>query len=181
MRKRTLGCTLVAIVAVGMFAWEVFSNSHRISSVLVQIQPGKVEPTDPVVLGFGADDRDPDYNLRIRMLDRFRWVDCGTFQNRPIDDGLTFVVPKRVPLHQAVELKLLDADRMESDILEQLPVDATSLKGDRYTMTIETSRDVHSGIAWFFDTPVGQAVFAGIAIAIATVILILVAPFLTSF
>jgi hypothetical protein len=70
-----------------------------------------------------------------------------------------------------VELQLRENDRLDDDLLEQLPVQGSAFEGDDFRFELRYTFEVQAGLAWFFGTPVG--VLVGLGIVIATILSIL--------
>ena len=97
--------------------------------------------------------------------------DLGTFANTPIGDGLTFQPQQVIPMADLTDIRLLDRDKLESDVLEQFPYDESKYVGKNYSFEIGTAKSLEAGLAWFFKTPVGLAIITGIIFAVVIVVL----------
>jgi hypothetical protein len=167
-----IGAVLILLVA--LFVAGGLANSNAITQVRVQLLPGKEESNDHHLLGIGDGDKLPDYTVRIRTNDR--WMQIGTQLNTSAADGLNFPLAESLPVRQALEIQLVEDDKLENDILEQLPINGTKLTGNRFAFEIATERSSRAGMEWFFDTPVGKAISIGITIAVVVVILAAIGP-----
>ena len=157
-------------LAVLFVLWAVIGiclNSERITSVKVTLNEGGIEHKDKSLGAIGKEDEAPDYRMRFRTDDG--WRDLGTFGNTWIGEGLVFVPSSNIPEREIIELQLLDDDKLENDVLEQFPYESRLHVGNNYTIETATSISLESGFAWFFHTPVGIAILAGITISIIIV------------
>jgi hypothetical protein len=170
-------CLALAILLVAVFAAGSLMNADAITQVRVQLLPGKEEPGDHHLLGIGEEDRLPDYSIRIRTMDH--WQQIGTRLNTSAGHGISFPLAAPISLRQASELQLIEDDKLENDVLEQLPISGTTFAGERFEFEISTERSSKAGMEWFFDTPVGKAISAGITIAVIVLILAAVGPHFT--
>jgi hypothetical protein len=164
------------ILLFSAFVLGCLLNAEAIKEVRVRLKPGAEEPGDHHLLGIGDRDKLPDYSLRIRT--RNRWAAAGTQLNTTAANWLVFPVKAALPLRHALELQLVEEDKLENDVLEQLPLTAMTITGKQFEFQIGTERSFESGMEWFFDTPIGKAISLGITIAVIAVILALLGPIL---
>lgn len=164
------------VEAVGLFLifWSVVGiavNTGTLSEVTVTLKTDRVEHRDKTILGVGNDDEAPDYQLRVKA--KGRWKDLGTYGNSWVREGLTFKPNENIPMHEVTEIQLLDLDKLESDLLEQVPVgeESYSYSGNNYVFQVATTNEVESGFAWFFTTPIGIAILTGITIGVVIIVL----------
>lgn len=159
--------------SIGAFlAWAIVGillNSKELSSVTVSLLPGGVEHKDKTLLGMGKNDQAADYQLQLRSK-KDGWIDLGTFANTPIGDGLTYTPSDSIPMRTIQEVRLLDHDKLESDVLDQGPLDRGEYQGVNYKIQVLSSFSLEAGFHWFFATPVGLAILAGIGIAVFLVV-----------
>ena len=148
----------------------VFIHATRISSVYVSLNEDGIEHKDKSIGELGKMDEPPDYRLRCRTNDG--WVELGTFVNTWIGEGLVFVVNPNLPSKEVIEIQLLDDDKFEDDVLEQFPYDGGRYTGGDYTIEVTETMSLESGFSWFFKTPVGIAILAGITLGVLIVILV---------
>lgn len=179
MTKRRLKQLIAGVILIGLLAFPAcfvigaLVNSTSLTSITVTLKAGGVEHKDPSVMGIGKDETNPDYRLKIRVDDQ--WIDLGTFSNRKIGNGITFPLKTHVPERRIAEVLLLDNDKIEDDVLEQQPIIGQSVVGDHYRFTLHSQFDIQSGFDWFFATPLGKLIAAGITIAVVIVILLILA------
>lgn len=162
---------------LGFVAWAivgVFRNSTQLSTVSVILLPDGVEHVDKTFLKIGEADKAADYQLRVRST-KEGWLDLGTFANTPIGTGIDFKPSDTYPTRTIQEVQLLDHDKIESDILDQGPIENKQYTGSNYQFKIESEFSIEAGLHWFFATPVGIAILVGIGIAV----LIRVVPYIS--
>lgn len=154
------------------FAWAIVGillNSKELSSVSVSLLPSGVEHKDKTLLGVGKDDEAADYQLKLRSRTE-GWIDLGTFVNTPIGDGLTFTPSESIPLRTIQEVRLLDQDKVESDVLDQGPLVKGTYQGVNYKFDALSTFSLEAGFHWFFATPVGIAILVGLGAAVFLVV-----------
>jgi hypothetical protein len=166
------GLLLVLLVAV--FALGCLTNADAITQVRMRLLDGKQEPSDHHLLGIGDEDRLPDYSLRIRAGNQ--WNQVGTRLNTSAKQWLSFPLAEGIPVRRAFEVQVVEDDKLENDILEQLPISGTQFAGDMFEFDISTERSTKVGMEWFFDTPVGKAISVGITIAVICLLLAAFGP-----
>jgi hypothetical protein len=164
----------VLIVLFVTFAMGCLLNATAITEVRMRLKPGAEEPGDHHLLGIGDQDKLPDYRLSIRTKDG--WEQVGTRMNTSAAGWMSFPIVNGLPARRALELQLVEDDKLENDVLEQLPMIGTAFSGKRFDFTIATKQSIESGMEWFFDTPVGKAISLGITIAVVVLILAIVGP-----
>lgn len=121
------------------------------------------------MLGVGKSDEPADYQLKLRSK-KEGWIDLGTFANTPIGNGLTFTPSDSIPLRTIQEVRLLDHDKIESDVLDQGPLVKGAYRGVNYNIQTLSAFSLEAGFHWFFATPVGLAILFGIGAAIFLVV-----------
>ena len=157
------------LVFIGWAIFGVGMNSVSLDSVTVRLTPGGEEYRDKTVLGIGKNEEPPDYQLKVQTTDSTELI--GIFANTYIGEGLEFKPQRSIPKRDIIGFQLTDKDTIESDVLEQFPYDEDLYQGENYTFQIANRIDIESGLAWFFKTPVGIAILAGITISIVLIVL----------
>jgi hypothetical protein len=165
---------ILALVLLAAFGIGCMLNAESISTIEVRLKPGVQEPGDHHLLGIGNEDKLPDYSLSVRT--RRGWELIGTRLNTSAVDGLTFPVKNGTSLRSAAELRLVEDDKVENDVLELLPVSGTKLSGKEFDFSLTTERRFESGMEWFFDTPPGKAISLGITLAVFVFIMAIIGP-----
>ncbi len=158
--------------ALALLVWCVVGvalHMDRLESVMVTLDANGTEHLDKTLLGVGKADEAPDYRLRVRVSDR--WYDLGTYSNTYIGDGLKFSTNTNYPIHEIEEFQLLDEDKLENDVIEQFPFDSLTHNGNNYNFQINKGKDLSAGFAWFFKTPIGIAILAGITLAVFLIVI----------
>lgn len=168
---------IVNACILGFFAWAlvgVLRNASKLSSVSVSLLPDGIEHVDKTFMKIGEDDKAADYQLKIRST-KDGWLDLGTYSNTPIGTGLSFKPSDNHPTRTLQEVQLLDQDKIESDVLDQGPLENGHYTGSNYQFEVESEFSIEAGLHWFFATPVGIAILVGIGIAV----LIRVLPYIS--
>lgn len=65
---------------------------------------------------------------------------------------------------------IIEEDKVESDMLDRIQISGESLEGTSFHARLAGERSFDAGMKWFFETPFGKAVSAGIAIGIILLI-----------
>lgn len=162
---RTLALWISLALVAGM-ALGVGTQGERVTAVRVTLCAGAEEPGDGI-LGRDA----PDYRLDLRGLDLHGegdWLDCGTYEDRPVGDGLVWEVPVPMPLAALAELRLTEVDALDDDRLEELVLDGRVVVGRAFRFELETSFDLGLAVGQFLGTPLGMALAFGIVVSLAT-------------
>ena len=150
--------------AAAAFGVPILLNSWKIDSVRVVLKQGAREPCDVSFAKIGKDEAAPDYNLAIRLGKK--WMDCGTYANTGIGEGLEYKIQGLAPTFLAREIRWVEKDKLNSDLLEQLPIGSDHLVGNSFEFHVERAFDLEAGFAWFFDTRLGKIVSAAIGMAL---------------
>ncbi len=158
------------LILMLIFVIASFLNATAIVSIKVILKKDAIEPKDHSIFGIGRSKKAPDYKLLIRKGKR--WFDCGTLLNTSAKQGIIFPVKPYIPVRQAVELRLIEDDKIKNDELERLPIKANILQGHRYTFEIKTKKSLNAGLQWFFSTPIGKAASFGISLSIVIIIVL---------
>lgn len=161
----TVGVSLLAI----FFLIGVAMNRNAMTSVSVNLKPGAEEPGDHHLLGIGDSDKLPDYELRFR--DGEDWHTIGLQPNQSAAEGLEFPLKNPWPLYRVEEIKLIENDHLENDVLEQLPVQTSKLSGKSFDFEIIESSSWTAGSQWCWDTAIGKAFLLGITIGVAAIVI----------
>src|SRR5688572_669582 len=116
---RIVGFAAGAFAAFLSVAFVVGSylNATAITEVRLRLKPGAEEPGDHHILGLGDQDKLPDYMVRIRTPGG--WEQVGTKLNTSAAQWLSFPVTDSLPVRHALELQLVEDDKVENDVLEQ--------------------------------------------------------------
>jgi hypothetical protein len=163
-----------AITFAGLFVALSFKNSTVVKSVAIHLNDGVKEHRDPSLLGVGKEHQLPDYQVKLHVTRRFRNVDLGTRLNTSATNWIEFAVKDVVPLRHLQEVLIIEDDKVVNDVLDRVPVRNETTEGRLFQCRLATERSFEAGMNWFFDTPVGKAVSAGIALF---VILLLISLF----
>jgi hypothetical protein len=158
---------LVAVLAI-VFTAGAAMNRTAMTAIKVQLKPGAEEPGDHHLLGVGGKDKLPDYELRFRSGDD--WHTVGARRNQSAAAGLEFPMKEPWPLRKVEELRLVETDHMEDDVLEQLPAGEGRLAGKAFEFEIIQAESWSAGAQWVWDTAIGKAILLGITIGVAAVI-----------
>ena len=159
----------VIVLFIGWAAVGVFMHSQSLDSVTVTLSEGGEEYHDKTLLGIGQADVLPDYWLRAKTTGGV--VNLGSYANRLVGEGLSFTPQQTLPAREIVGFELLDKDTFGSDVLEAFPYESDRLVGVDYTLEIDKGLSLESGFAWFFMTPIGLAILAGLILGIAGILL----------
>jgi hypothetical protein len=172
LRRPTLRISFGVILAALSLFYLVGAALNRtaLTAVVVQLRPGVEEPGDHHLLGVGAKDKLPDYELSFRTR-QDGWQTLGEHRNTSAKDGLEFRLSEPYPLRKVEELRLVEDDHLENDVLEQLAVTGNNLVGKAFDLKIQTTESWAAGAQWFWDSPIGKAILAGISIAVVILIL----------
>ncbi|MFT7676782.1 MAG: hypothetical protein ACI8QC_000757 [Planctomycetota bacterium] len=147
---RQLAALLVILSLYG--AW---SHGLALDSVRVSLLEGQSEVGDGL-LGV------PDYRLDVKG--EGEWVELGVFENTPMGQGLEWRVPGALAMQSLKELRLVEVDLANDDVLESRPVNGTEFDGQSYQYVLTARRDFMVAFGWFFNTPLGAISSMGILI-----------------
>lgn len=147
-----------------------YAKSNAIESVSVQVLDPEKEYRDPSIGTIGAHDKLPDYRLSIIDTDG-RTHPLGTHVNTSAAEPLTWVLQEPYALINASSLRLVDEDKLESDVLEEVQITGTEVTGSKYRFKITQTRTFKSGMEYFISTPIGMIVGGAIGLAILIAIL----------
>lgn len=153
-----LGVLLIFFIALSAM------NSQGITAIKIKLKDGVEEVRDRTLLGVDNTRALPDYQLKLNTSDG--WKELGTKRNTSAVQWLEYPVKQATPLRSAIELQIIEDDRIKYDVLEQVQIPGESFSGRRFEYELVTERSFEAGMRWFFDTPFGKAIAAGIAIAV---------------
>jgi hypothetical protein len=153
--RRVLGPVLILLFLGG-----VLLHAETLRAVEVTLIEGAQEPGDGALLGKSA----PDYRLEVRA--QGRWIECATFKDTPIGEGLRFELPGTVPRGAVTDLRLVEDDAANDDLLEELPVEGDAVSGKAFHFELENGWAIGAGFEWFLGTPAGIVLALGAGLAI---------------
>ena len=160
---------------LGVLTWGLLANSYRVASVTVAPRADFKERFD---LGLpGSKDRLPDYRLEIKSTAGSSWIDCGTFMNRQIGEGLTWTVKNLVPIRELIEMRMLETDiATMNDTIDQTAYSGQTSSGPYVQFIVESEFSLDAGYDWVFDHPLGQTFIVALAAIVFIGLLIVVVP-----
>jgi len=169
---------IILISAIGalvvLFGAFSFRNSTIVTGVAIRLNEGAREHRDPTILGLGKEHQLPDYRVKLHVTKRFLKIDLGTKLNTSATNWLEYPVKDIVPLRHVQEVLIIEDDKMASDILERFQIVDQTAVGKSYHCRLTTTRSFEAGMQWFFDTPVGKAIFIGIIVFVVLILITLV-------
>lgn len=158
------------ILFAGLFLVLSWTNALVITSVSIRIKDGVKEHTDHTLLGIGVEHQLPDYRVKLHLSRRFLATDLGTKLNTSATNWLVYPINDIVPLRQFQELIIIEDDKLENDILDRIQGAGLEMTGKDFQCRLTATRSFDAGMNWFFNTPLGKAVAAGIVIGVALLI-----------
>ena len=142
-----------------------YINSDAISKITIQLKPGVTEHKDKrIPLIQKKEESLPDYTISYRT--NGHWNTVGTKLNTSALRPIKFHVNDGPNIHLTRSIRISDKDLAEHDHLEQFQLNGLFYEGDTFIMKIETIKSFKSGLSWFASTSIGQAVLAGIFLAV---------------
>lgn len=171
MRRFRLIIIVVVVLLAALFLGLSWKNALVVKSVAFQVKADVREHTDHTLLGLGAAHHLPDYRVKLRVSRRFLDLDLGTKLNTSATNWLEYPVNDIVPLRRVQEVIIIEDDKMENDILERIQGASPEMEGSQFRYRLTATRSFDEGMNWFFATPVGKALAAGIIIGVALLIL----------
>jgi hypothetical protein len=151
--SRILVALIVLVVALSITLSII--NSQAISSITITALQEHKEPRDAAIIGLGSERVLPDYRLEILCRDG-QTVDLGKIPNQSAVDGLTWRCNEITPRSMASALRLIDADPLEPDVVEEVTITANAMVSDNYLYQVNVTRSFCVGSKYFlFSTPVG--------------------------
>ena len=147
-----------------------FYHARAVQSVSIQLLDGVEERRDHrIPLLHKEEEALPDYQLDL-MVDE-AWHTVGTVINQSAVEPIVYPVKETVNVSYLQRLRIIEADGLESDLLEEIAVEEESGQGHQYAYSLETGYSFGAGVAWFFKTPVGRAILTGIIIVVVLTLL----------
>lgn len=131
---------------VAWISWATFQNATLISSITISLNAYSIEHRDSTLGEWGKANEAPDY--RLMYLSKQGWNELGSFANTWIGSGLEFKPNQTLRRKDIIELRLVDVDTGEDDILEHFQFDRKIHKGRNYTIAAKTKVDWKSGFRW---------------------------------
>ena len=171
MNRVTLVVSTALVALVALFLGLSYKNALVVSAVSIHIKDGVREHRDPVVLGLGAKHQLPDYKIKLHVARRLLDIDLGTKLDTSATNWLEFDVHESVPFRHLQEVIVIEVDKVKNDLLERVQVAGTEIEGASFHYRISTTRSFDAGMAWFFGTYPGKAVFVGITAGVVFLLL----------
>ncbi|MDA1267237.1 MAG: hypothetical protein O2816_19320 [Planctomycetota bacterium] len=153
---------LVGPVLLVAFLCGVLLHGKTLEAVKVTLLEGAEEPADGGVAGIGGSP--PDYRLEVKAGNN--WLQSAVFKDTRIGDGLHFEVPGPPPYGAATTLRLVEDDKIDNDILEELPIEGESFDGKAYRFELQSGWSLGAGFEWFLSTPLGAILALGASVAL---------------
>jgi hypothetical protein len=160
-------CVIVATVlaSVGM------ATVHSVGLVAVTVtalHPDK-EPTDHNIPFVKRREALPDYELSLLGDDgHARYL--GVKPDESAAGGLTWQLDDPVSISWIAAVRLREKDAVVSDALAEVQILGPSVEANGYRFDFKTERSIAVGVRAFFTTPIGIAIAAGFAVAVALII-----------
>jgi hypothetical protein len=148
----------IAALAVVFLALS-YKNSAVVEAVSIHLKDGVTERRDPTVLGLGREHSLPDYRVKLHVSRRLLSVDLGTRLNTSATNWIEFPVKDMVPLRQLKEILIIEDDKVANDLLDRIAVSGPEATGTSFQCRLTAGRSFDMGMRWFFETPVGRAIF----------------------
>ena len=168
---RSIRNAILVIVGIVLLAHLVHAalHCHALTNVTIQLRPEVPEHKDKSLLGIGAAEVLPDYEVVILGRDRHRW-NLGFKKDTSAADGLTFPVAEPIPLRHVQAIVVQDKDRYETDVLDTTPILAPHFQTERFAYTIDTAATFDAFMNCFFGAGLGLVISIGIALGIAAAV-----------
>ena len=161
-----LGAALLAIAFLAA-AW---GNSLAVTGVAIRVKEGVPEHNDHSIGMIGAQDRLPDYKVKLRLSRRWLALDLGTRLNTSATNWVEFPLQEPVPVRTVQEIIIIEDDKIENDTLDRIGAPGLESEGASFHCRISVKRSFAVGFDWFFDTPFGKMLASGIGLAIVIVV-----------
>lgn len=161
---------IAIVLLAALFLVLSWNNALVVTAVSIRIKDGVKEHTDHTLLGIGAEHHPPDYRVKLHVSRRFLAMDLGTKMNTSATNWLVYPVNDVVPLRRVQELVIIEDDKLENDILDRIQGANLEMAGKDFQCRLTAERSFDAGMNWFFATPLGKAVAAGIVIGLALLI-----------
>jgi hypothetical protein len=171
MKRIRLLLVLSVVLLAGLFLVLSWQNSLALTAVSIRIKDGMKEHTDHTVLGFGAEHHLPDYKVKLRVSRRLLAIDLGTRLNTSATNWVEYSVNELIPVRHVQELMVIEDDRAEDDVLDRVQGTGLEREGASFKSIFVARRSFEVGMNWFFGTPLGKAVSAGVVVGIVLLIL----------
>lgn len=153
------------------FAAIVTPHAKSIHAIRIQTKPGIAEKKDFSIPGLRRAERLPDYKLELKI--EKRWQTVGIARNRSAGDGIAFPLAEPIPLFKAQQLRLIEADAVKNDLLEELTMQVGTMEGNAYIFHVAAAFDPGAGILWFFEkTLPGKAIVTAVGLALFLVFIL---------
>ena len=146
-------------------------NCQALTEMSVQLQPGAVEHRDKSFLGIGSKEVLPDYEIIIVGAGSRRW-NLGFKKDTSAAEPIVFPVADPIPLRYVQTIIVRDKDMIDSDTLDTAGFEGPRFETARFRYTARTRPTFQAAMRYFFDTPLGIAISAGIVIGIAVTIVL---------
>lgn len=144
------------------FAIGAYVHGETLDAVVVELKEGAEEPRDGGLLGVGGGD--PDYRLEVDLGRKV--LECATYADRPIGEGLRFEVPGTPSVEAVLALRLIEDDPARDDVLETVPVTDDVVEGVAFRFRLERGWSAGAGVTWFLGTAVGVLVAALLGVGV---------------
>lgn len=126
----------LALLLIAVFLYGSFANSTVVTAVRIKLKAGAAEPQDKTFAMLGSLGKDhvlPDYRVKLVVQGDFLKTDLGTKPDTSAANGLEFPVSEVVPLKKLQEVVILEADKVEDDVLDRVqPGSASTVSGKLY-------------------------------------------------
>ncbi|MEK7485886.1 MAG: hypothetical protein AABZ60_16310 [Planctomycetota bacterium] len=157
---------ILVILLVIVFFIVGFMNSKILSEIRIKIKPEVKEKSD---MTLNQEEKLLDYKLKV--ISQGKGYLLGTKINTSAQEWLIFPVKELIPWNKAQEIHIIEEDPIKNDLLDKIQITGENSSGTSYDCQIFTTRSFDGGLIWFFNTPIGKAIFLGIMIGIICSIL----------
>lgn len=157
MHRVRLILLLLLVGFVAVFLVLSWKNAVAVESISIRVKEGQREHLDHSLLKLGADQKLPDYNVKLRVTRRLLALNLGTRLNTSATNWLEFAVNERIPARDLQEIIISEDDTVENDELDRIQVRGEVWEGTAFQAQVKTGRSFEIGMNWFFSTPIGKA------------------------
>jgi len=140
-------------------------NGKTLARVSIKLKPDAEDHLDkriPLISKPG--DELPDYS--IQYLVENTWHNIGTKHNQSATQWLHFQISDQPNLDLVQSVRVIEDDRTEDDILDEVSVLEMNGTGTMFEFEFEHGYTVKAGLDWFASTALGKAVLGAISLAV---------------
>lgn len=168
-RSSTIAYSITGLLFLVIAAISL-THATNLTGIRIKLKEGINDHFDRhIPLISRSEDELPDY--KIEYLSENRWQEIGTIPNTSAQNWLQFDAGHPPVLALVQRIRVVESDRTHDTQLDEVAPILPSTVGAQFQFQFDTRFSLMAGFDYFFSTALGKFIGAGIACAVAFIII----------